>query len=73
MHVSFFFRELRSNVSALLKLDVQTFFPFLQNVICGGMGHYPVSNQFMIGDYVMPGTVLVQQQGQQPLKKQDIS
>ncbi|XP_025110690.1 histone-arginine methyltransferase CARMER-like isoform X1 [Pomacea canaliculata] len=44
-----------------------------QNVICGGMGHYPVSNQFMIGDYVMPGTVLVQQQGQQPLKKQDIS
>ncbi|XP_070195769.1 histone-arginine methyltransferase CARMER-like isoform X2 [Littorina saxatilis] len=33
-----------------------------QNVISGGTNHYPVSNQFMIGDYVMPGTVLVQQQ-----------
>lgn len=36
----------------------------LQNVISGGTNHYPVSNQFMIGDYVMPGTVLVQQQPQ---------
>ncbi|KAL5021638.1 hypothetical protein ScPMuIL_000793 [Solemya velum] len=33
-----------------------------QNVIVGGMGHYPVSNQFMIGDYVMPGNVVVPQQ-----------
>ncbi|KAL8589018.1 hypothetical protein ACOMHN_047999 [Nucella lapillus] len=31
-----------------------------QNVISGGTNHYPVSNQFMIGDYVMPSTVLVQ-------------
>lgn len=37
-----------------------------QSVISGGTNHYPVSNQFMIGDYVMPGTVLVQQQPSQP-------
>ncbi|XP_067678016.1 histone-arginine methyltransferase CARMER-like isoform X2 [Haliotis asinina] len=30
-----------------------------QNVISGGMAHYPVSQQFMIGDYVMPGNVVV--------------
>ncbi|CAE1283796.1 CARM1 [Acanthosepion pharaonis] len=29
-----------------------------QNVITGGTSHYPVSNQFMIGDYVMPGNVV---------------
>jgi hypothetical protein len=34
-----------------------------QNVIMGGTTHYPVSNQFMIGDYVMPtGTVVLQTQ-----------
>ncbi|KAK7502259.1 hypothetical protein BaRGS_00006623 [Batillaria attramentaria] len=44
-----------------------------QSVISGGMTHYPVSNQFMIGDYVMPGTVLVQQQPQQQEKKSTLS
>ncbi|ESO89607.1 hypothetical protein LOTGIDRAFT_164907 [Lottia gigantea] len=28
-----------------------------ESVISGGTQHYPVSNQFMIGDYVMPGNV----------------
>jgi len=28
----------------------------LQNVMSGG--NFPVSNQFMIGDYVMPGNVV---------------
>ncbi|KAL3869119.1 hypothetical protein ACJMK2_041841 [Sinanodonta woodiana] len=30
-----------------------------QNVITGAMNHYPVSTQFMIGDYVMPGSGLI--------------
>lgn len=39
------------------------------NVITGSTNHYPVSSQFMIGDYVMPGTVLVQQQQQSVFDK----
>lgn len=48
-------------------------FSSTQSVISGGMNHYPVSNQFMIGDYVMPGTVLVQQVSQQQDKKLSLS
>ncbi|KAK6179044.1 hypothetical protein SNE40_011491 [Patella caerulea] len=33
-----------------------------QSVITGGTQHYPVSNQFMIGDYVMPGNVVTPNQ-----------
>uniref|UniRef100_A0A2C9L7J3 type I protein arginine methyltransferase n=1 Tax=Biomphalaria glabrata TaxID=6526 RepID=A0A2C9L7J3_BIOGL len=30
-----------------------------QNVITGSTNHFPVSNQFMIGDYVMPGNLIL--------------
>ncbi|KAH9499933.1 Histone-arginine methyltransferase carm1 [Bulinus truncatus] len=30
-----------------------------QNVITGSTNHFPVSNQFMIGDYVMPGNLII--------------
>ena len=33
---------------------------YLQNVISGGTNHYPVSSQFMIGDYVTPGNIVNQ-------------
>ncbi|XP_059149432.1 histone-arginine methyltransferase CARMER-like isoform X1 [Physella acuta] len=31
-----------------------------QNVITGSTNHFPVSSQFMIGDYVMPGNLIIQ-------------
>jgi histone-arginine methyltransferase CARM1 len=31
-----------------------------QSVISGSTNHFPVSNQFMIGDYVMPGNLIIQ-------------
>ncbi|XP_005102517.1 histone-arginine methyltransferase CARMER isoform X2 [Aplysia californica] len=31
-----------------------------QNVITGATNHFPISNQFMIGDYVMPGNLVIQ-------------
>lgn len=33
-----------------------------QSVISGGMTHYPISSQFMIGDYVTPGNVVMPNQ-----------
>jgi len=44
----------------VLKLDVLCVLQS-QNVIAGG-GSFPVSNQFMIGDYVMPGNVVMPDQ-----------
>lgn len=31
-----------------------------QNIISGGSSNFPISNQFMIGDYVMPGNLVIQ-------------